>query len=69
MKAYLGSGGISPLIFDLGTSFASREIAPGTHWIGGWVGHGAFLSAVVKKKIPGPRREWNLRTPILQPVD
>jgi hypothetical protein len=44
--------------------FTSRERAPGTHWIGGWVGS----RAVVKRKIPSPRRESNPRTPIVQPV-
>jgi hypothetical protein len=39
-----------------------RETAPGTHWIGGWVGHRAVLDA------PSPRRESNPRTPIVQPV-
>jgi hypothetical protein len=38
MKAYWGSGGI----------------APGTHWIGGWVGPRAILDMVVEKKIPSP---------------
>jgi hypothetical protein len=28
--------------------------APGTHWIGGWVGPRAILDAVVKRKIPSP---------------
>jgi hypothetical protein len=41
---------------------------PGTHWIGGWVGPRAVLGAVVKRKIPSPRRESNPRTPIVQPV-
>jgi hypothetical protein len=38
------------------------------HWIGGWVGSRAVLDWVVKRKIPSPRRESNLRTPIVQPV-
>jgi hypothetical protein len=45
-----------------------RERAPGTHWIGGWVGPRAILDAVVKRKISSPRRESNPRTPIIQPV-
>jgi hypothetical protein len=45
-----------------------RERAPGTHWIGGWVGPRAVLGAVVKRKIPNPRRESNPITPIVQPV-
>jgi hypothetical protein len=48
--------------------FTSRKRAPGTHWIGGWVGSRAVLDAVVKEKIPSPRRESNPRTPIVQPV-
>jgi hypothetical protein len=35
--------------------FIPRKRAPGTHWIGGWVGPRAVLDAVVKrKKFPGP---------------
>jgi len=45
-----------------------KERAPGNHWIGGWVGHRAVLDAVVKKKIPRPRRESNPTTPIVQPM-
>jgi hypothetical protein len=48
--------------------FTPREIAPVTHWIGGWVGPRAILNAVVKKKIPSPCRESNSRTPIVQPI-
>jgi hypothetical protein len=33
------------------------------HWIGGWVGPRAVLDAVVKRKIPSPRKELNPRTP------
>jgi hypothetical protein len=36
--------------------FTPRERAPGTDWIGGWVGRRAVLNAV-KRKIPSPRRE------------
>jgi hypothetical protein len=32
------------------------------------VGSRAVLDAVVKRKIPSPRRESNSRTPIIQPV-
>jgi hypothetical protein len=38
--------------------FTPRETAPGTHWIGGWVGTRAGLGAV-KRKIPSPRRVSN----------
>jgi hypothetical protein len=34
--------------------FTPRERAPGTHWIGGWVGPRAVLDAVAKRKIPSP---------------
>jgi hypothetical protein len=67
------------LFFDLGTSggewsascpgrFTPRERAPGTHWIGDWVGPKAVLDAVVKRKILSPRQESNPRTPIFQLV-
>jgi hypothetical protein len=46
----------------------SRERAPVTHLIGVWVGPRDVLDAVVKRKIPSPRRESNPRTPIVQPV-
>jgi hypothetical protein len=32
--------------------FTPREIAPGTYWIGSWVGSRDGLDAVVKRKIP-----------------
>jgi hypothetical protein len=48
--------------------FTPRKRAPGTHWIGGWVGPRAVLEAVVKRKIPSPRRESNPRTAIVQPA-
>jgi hypothetical protein len=41
--------------------FTPRERAPGTHWIGGWVGPTVGLDAVVKRKIPSPRRYSNPR--------
>jgi hypothetical protein len=48
--------------------FTPRERAPDTHWIGVWVGPRAVRDAVVKRKIPSPRRKSNPRTPIVQPV-
>jgi hypothetical protein len=79
MKTYWGSGGIAPHILDsaLGGGewpasrpdrFTPKERAPGTHWNRGWVGPRAVLDAVVKRKIPSPRRKSNPRTPIVQPV-
>jgi len=41
-------------------AFTPKVRAPGTHWIGGWVGPRAVLVAV-KRKIPSPRRESNPR--------
>jgi hypothetical protein len=41
--------------------FTPRERAPGTHWIGGWMGPRAGLDAVVNRKIPSPCRNWNPR--------
>jgi hypothetical protein len=48
--------------------FTPRERAPGTHWIGGWVGPRAVLDAVVERKILSPRQESNSRTTVVQPV-
>jgi len=45
-----------------------REGAPGTHWIGDWVGTRAGLYTVSNIKIPIPRRESNPDHPIFQPV-
>jgi hypothetical protein len=42
--------------------FTPGEKAPGTHWIGGWVGPRAVLGAVVKRKIPSPARNRNLES-------
>jgi hypothetical protein len=49
--------------------FTHRKRAPGTHWIGGWLGPRASLETVMKRKIPSSRRESNRRTPIVQLVD
>jgi hypothetical protein len=48
--------------------FNPRKKAPGTHHIGGWVGPKVVLDAVVKRKIPTPRRESNPRTSIVQSI-
>jgi hypothetical protein len=71
----LGSGGIAPRILNLGTRwsggewsaslpdrFTPRERAPGTHWIGGWVGPRVVLDAVVKRKIPIPFQNKNTQS-------
>jgi hypothetical protein len=39
--------------------FNPTERAPGTHWIGGWVGPRAGLDTVAKQKIPSPCRDSN----------
>jgi hypothetical protein len=46
--------------------FIPRERAPGTHWIGGWVGYRAYLDAVGKEKNSQPLPEHEL--PIIQSV-
>jgi hypothetical protein len=48
--------------------FTPKETAACTHWIGGRVGPRAVLEAVVKRKVPSPRRESNPRTAIVQSV-
>jgi hypothetical protein len=75
MKTYGASGGISqPLLtsaLHVGEWLASRpnrfapeEIAPGTHWIGGWVGHRRGLDAMEKKEIlPLPGIESRTSSP------
>jgi hypothetical protein len=81
MKTYWGSGCTAPRILNLGNRWRRvvscthlplypppTERAPGTHWIGGWMCPRAVLDAVVKRKIPNPRRKSNPRTPIVQPV-
>jgi len=76
----IGSGGTVPRILGQGTrrrwgvSFKTRPLYPlgeratDTHCIGGWVGPRADLNtAVVKRKIPSPRRASNLRSSRPQP--
>jgi hypothetical protein len=63
MEAYWGS-----CIASRPGRFTPRGRAPRTHWIEGWVGPRAVPDAVVKRKIPSPRRESNPRTPIVQLV-
>jgi hypothetical protein len=71
VKAYWGSGIVTPSILDLDTSwrwvvsftprllYPQGKSPPGTHWIGGWVGPRAGLDAVVWRKIPSPCRDSN----------
>jgi hypothetical protein len=68
-KAYWASGCVAPYILDPGTwwrwvvsSTLPRERAPGTHWVGDWVGSTAGLDAVVKEKIPSSYRDSNPRS-------
>jgi hypothetical protein len=64
-EGVLGSGSIAPRILTSALDgdewpasrldrLTSREGAPGTHWIGGWMGSRAGVDAVVKRKIPSP---------------
>jgi hypothetical protein len=48
--------------------FTPKKRAAGTHWIGGCVGSRADLDAVVKRKIPSPRRESNPGRPARSPA-
>jgi hypothetical protein len=64
MKTYGWSGGIA----SRPRRFTPREIAPGTHRIGGWLGPRAGLYTVSKSKIPSLRRESNPDYPIVQPI-
>jgi hypothetical protein len=74
MKTYWGVEVQLHAFLDLSTrwrwvvSFTPRVKATATHWIGRWVSSRALLGAVVKRKIPNPRRESNHRTPIVQTV-
>jgi hypothetical protein len=78
-EGILGSGGIAPCILDLGTrwrwvvSFMPRLLspqgrAPGTYWIGDWVGPRVVLDMMVKREITSPCWELNPRIPIIQPI-
>jgi hypothetical protein len=49
------------------TALPPKIKAPATHCIGGWVGHGACLDAVVKRQIPSPSRHSNPRSSSPQP--
>jgi hypothetical protein len=80
MQTYWGIGDKLQAFFDLGTRwgwvvsftprlFYPRERAPGTHWIGGWVGPRAGPDMVLKWKTPSPCRESDPNHPIVQPVD
>jgi hypothetical protein len=71
MKVYWWNGGTAPLsstsALDGGEwsasrpgRFTPRERAPGTRWIGGWVGPGAVLDAMVKRKLPSPSENRTL---------
>jgi hypothetical protein len=70
MKTYWGIGDITPRNLNLDTrwrwvvSFTPRGRAPGTHWMG----PRPVLDAVVKWKIPSPRRESNRGTHVYGPA-
>jgi hypothetical protein len=46
-----------------GQSLYPKKRAPGTQWIGGWVGPRVVLDTVVKRKIPSPCQELNFDHP------
>jgi hypothetical protein len=77
MKTYKGSRCIDPRFLDTRISWRlvvnftaralySRERAPGTHWIGGWVGPRTGLDDMEKKRVP--YRDSNFDTSAVQPV-
>jgi hypothetical protein len=74
MKTYGGSEGIAlPFLTSIpigGDRSASRpccftpgDRAPGSHWIGGWVGPGAGMDAMENKNITCSCQELNLGHP------
>jgi hypothetical protein len=48
--------------------FTPRERAPGTDWIGGWVGPRAGPDMVSTRKSPSSHHDSNPDYPIAQPV-
>jgi len=56
IKAYRGSRGIAPVIFELSTRlkcishFISRGKSSSTCWVGGWVGLRVSLDILQKRK-------------------
>jgi hypothetical protein len=48
--------------------FTPRDRAPGTHWIGSWVGRRAGLDAVVKRKILSLSQDSNSNHPARVPA-
>jgi hypothetical protein len=79
MKAY---GGVEVQIHEILSSaldgdewsasrngrFTPRARAPGSHWVGGWMGLRAGLDTVVKIKIPRPCRDSNPEHPARSPA-
>jgi hypothetical protein len=72
-ESVMGEWRYSPRILDFDTrlrwvvSFMTRPLhpqgrTPRTHWLGGWVGPRAGLDAVMKREIPSPYRDSNLRS-------
>jgi hypothetical protein len=65
-RGHVGSGGIAPPFLTSELGFTPGEIAPGTHWIGGWMGPSASLDAVEKRQIlplPGIEPRPSSRSP------
>jgi hypothetical protein len=57
-QLYLYQMEVSGQLQALATSFLGKR-APGTHWIGGWVGPWTGLDTVVKRNILSSCREFN----------
>jgi hypothetical protein len=80
MKGYGGVELQFHSFFDLGTTLScvvsvmyrplyAQRMTACYHWIEGWLRPRAGQEAVVKRKIPSPRRESKPTTPIVHPID
>jgi hypothetical protein len=72
----MGNGGLAPPFLTLALDgcewsvsrpgcFIPREIAAGTHWVGGWVGPRTGMNAVEKREYLDPTGN---RTPAIKTV-
>jgi len=59
LTSVLDGGGLLSGQLHASAALPPRESAPGTYWIGIWVGRRASMDAVVKRKIPCAFRDSN----------